>query len=100
MRYDDLSFTTVDEDGLEHINDITNVIPNENNMDEPYVTFTDYSLDEHDEFIQQYGRLVQQNESYYLETKLTNQEIQYIRNQLQDEIIRYVNDTVEESLHE
>ena len=100
MKYNDLSFNVVSENGIEMINDITNVIPNNKNSDEPYVIFTDYTLDSDDEFIKKYGKLVQDGDEYYLETNLSAEEIDYINNNLNEEIVKYVNDTIEESLNE
>ena len=63
MKYEDLSFTTVDENGIEMINDVTTIIPNKNNSSEPYVIFTDYTLDLNDEFVKKYGRLIYSDDS-------------------------------------
>ena len=100
MKYEDLSFTTKNEAGEELINDIIGVIPNKNNSEEPYVIFTNYELDATGEFINQYGRLVKENDSFGLETNLKKSEIDYIEESMKDEIVKYVNDTIEENLHE
>lgn len=100
MNYEDLSFTTIDEDGEERINDITKVVPNMKNSDEPYVVYTNYSLDDHDEFINQYGRVIEENGQFMLETNLTKEEIAYIEEMLQDEVVQYVNDALEEALND
>ena len=100
MKYDDLSFTLKNEEGEELINDILKVVPNEKNSEEPYVVFTDYSLDEKDEFVNKYGRLVKKKDNYYLETKITQEEIEYIKKKAEDEIVKYVNNAIEENLHE
>lgn len=100
MKYEDLSFTAIDENGEELINDITKVIPNDKNSDEPYVIFTDYSLDSNDNFIEKYGKLVQQGDSFCIETNLSDREIGYIKTVSKDEIVQYVNDVIEENLHE
>ena len=99
MKYEDLSFTMVNEDGEELINDILSIVPNERNTDEPYVVFTDYTLDAEDEFIKKYGRLGKKNNEYYIETNLSKEEIDYIKKGLEDEIVKYVNDVIEENLH-
>ena len=49
MKYEDLSFTLKDDNGEDITCDILSVVPNEANLDEPYVVFTDYMLDEDDE---------------------------------------------------
>ena len=100
MKYEDLSFTTVDENGIEMINDVTTIIPNKNNSSEPYVIFTDYTLDLNDEFVKKYGRLIYSDDSFFIETNLSDMEINYIKNMSEDEIVKYVNNAVEESLNE
>ena len=100
MRYEDLSFTTVDENGIEMINDVTTIVPNQNNSDEPYVIFTDYTLDLNDEFVKKYGRLIYNNDNFFIETNLSDMEIEYIKKMSEDEIVKYVNNVVEENLNE
>ncbi|MBR3139699.1 MAG: hypothetical protein IKF11_02375 [Methanobrevibacter sp.] len=100
MKYDDLSFTTIDENGIEMINDVTTIVPNQNNSDEPYVIFTDYTLDLNDEFVNKYGKLIQSDGHFYIETNLSDMEIAYIKDMSKDEIVSYVNSVVEESLNE
>ena len=100
MKYEDLSFITKDENGEELINDITAVVPNINNSEEPYVVYTDYTLDSNGEFIKKYGRLMKEKENYYIETNLNFDEIDYINKTLNDEIVKYVNDTIEENLYD
>ena len=99
-HYEDLSFTTTGENGETVINDITSVIPNKNNKEEPYVVYTDYSLDAHDEFVTHYGRLVGEEDNFSIETKLSADEISYIEEMLQDEVVQYVNNTIGETLND
>ena len=100
MKYSDLSFVTKNKDGEEMIHDITAIIPNENNSEEPYVQFTDYTLDENDEFVKQYGKLIHSEDGFALETNLSVFEKDYIDKSLKDEVIQYVNDVIGDSLHE
>ena len=100
MKYEDLSFQTIDENGIEMINDIISVIPNEKNSEEPYVVFTDYTLDENDEFIKNYGKLIKEKDNYYLKTDLEQRELYYIEKQSKEEIIQYVNSAIEEATNE
>jgi len=58
MKYEDLSFNAINKDGIEVICDILCVVSNEKNSEEPYVIYTDYTMDEHDEFIKQYGKII------------------------------------------
>ena len=51
MKYEDLSFEMKNKEGLDVTCDITAVIPNPDNSEEPYVKYTDYMLDEDDNFI-------------------------------------------------
>lgn len=98
MKYEDLSFTIKYDNGEELINDITGVVPNPENDEEPYVTFTDYTMDENDEFNTYYGKLVKENDEYSLHTSLTKDEIRFIKANLEEEITKYVNDTIQDNL--
>lgn len=98
MKYDDFSFKIKDENGNEFINDIICIVPNVQNNEEPYVIFTDYTLDSNDEFVEKYGRLEKNNEEFYLNTKLNVFEIDYIEKKRKDEIVEYVNDVFMENL--
>ena len=98
MKYEDLSFTVKDEDGNDVICDIVSVVPNENNSDEPYVVFTDYMLDEDDEFVLQYGRVVKENGEYILHSVEDPKEIDLIKDSLKDDIVKTVNKQVEDAL--
>lgn len=100
LHYEDLSFTTVDENGEETFNDITCVLPNPTNKDEPYVIFTDYTFDENEEFVSRYGRLIQEDGNYSIETNLDKEEIDYIHEHKNDEIVQYVNDKIGENSDE
>ena len=82
------------------INDIISVIPNEKNSEEPYVVFTDYTLDENDEFIKKYGKLIKEKDNYYLKADLEQSELYYIEKQSKEEIIQYVNSAIEEATNE
>lgn len=98
MKYEDLSFTIKYDNKEELINDITAVVPNKESAEEPYVTFTDYTMDENDEFNTYYGKLVKNNDEYSLNTSLTQEEIRYIKASLEEEITKYVNDTIQDNL--
>lgn len=100
MNYSDLSFVMKNKNGEEMIHDIVSVIPNKNNSEEPYVQFTDYSLDENDEFVKQNGKLVHTKDGFAIDTNLSVFEIDYIEKSLQDEIIQHVNQAIGDSLHE
>lgn len=60
MSYVDLSFETVNDDGLEVKCDILSVVSDENKT---YIVFTDYKLDDFDDFILQYEEIVE-NEGF------------------------------------
>ena len=100
MKYEDLSFTIKYDNGEELINDVTSVIPNTKNPEEPYVTFTDYTLAENGEFNTYYGKLIQTADGYHLNTSLTKEEIKYIKINKEEEITKYVNDTIQDNLSE
>lgn len=99
MKYDDLSFTIKNKDGLEVICDILSVVPNED-TNEPYVVFTDYMLDENNEFVLQYGKLVKINDDYVLKVIDDESVVASIKEKLQDEVVDYVNKQVQENLHD
>ncbi len=99
MKYEDLSFTIKNKEGLDVICDIVSVVPNDDG-DEPYVVFTDYLMDENDEFIMQYGKLVKVDDDYVLKVVDDEKVIELIKEKLQDEIVDYVNKSVQENLHD
>ena len=98
MKYEDLSFTIVNKDGIEVICDITTVIPNKDNSDEPYVIFTDYTLDDKDEFVEQYGKIINVEGDYILKVIEDPKVIEMIKKESQDEVVKYVNEQVQENL--
>lgn len=98
MKYEDLSFTIKDDNGEDITCDILSVVPNEANLDEPYVVFTDYMLDEDDEFVLEYGKLVKEGEDFNLVRVSDPKEIDIIKDGLKDDITAYVNKAVQENL--
>ena len=100
MKYEDLSFKITNKDGIETICDITSVVPNEENKEEPYVVFTDYMLDENDEFVMQYGKIIEIDGDYVLKKVEDESVISKIKEALKDDVVAYVNSQVQESLDE
>ena len=100
INYKDLSFTVKNEDGEEIICDVLSVVPNEENKNEPYVVFTDYLLDDNDEFILQFGRIIEDNGEYKLLGIEDKEIIKEIRNQLGDSVVSYVNKQFQDSLND
>ena len=98
MNKKDLSFITKDKNGVEVINDILMVIPNEKIKNEPYVIYTNYELDENDEFINYYAILKKENDSYYLDTNISDEEKDYILKMKKDEIVSSVNQIIGENI--
>ena len=98
MKYEDLSFTLKDDNGEDITCDILSVVPNEANLDEPYVVFTDYMLDEDDEFVLEYGKIVKDGEDFNLVRVSDPKEIDIIKDGLKDDITAYVNKAVQENL--
>lgn len=100
MKYSDLCFEMINDRGLLVNCDITKVIPNPENSEEPFVTYTDYMLDENDEFITMYGKVVFDGKEYKL-VKITDQEIiNKIVELSKDEVVTYVNKEIQEGLTE
>lgn len=100
MKYEDLSFTIKNNQGIDVVCDIISVIPNKDNNEEPYVVFTDYMLDENDEFILQYGKVIEVEGDFVLKTVNDPSIVEYIKSELSDEIVNYVNTQVQESMYE
>ena len=100
MKYEDLSFTIKNDDGEDVICDIISVVPNEDNQDEPYVVFTDYMLDSNDEFVMQYGKVIEIDGEFVLKTINDENVVNKIKDALSDDIVSYVNDQVQENIHE
>lgn len=97
MNKEDLTFE-IEKDGLVYKCDVTMVIPNSNNEDEPYVVFTTYEMDDKGEFLEYYGKLIGNEEEYSITTDITNEEKRYIDELRGDEIVSYVNTTIEENI--
>ena len=97
MKKDDMSFE-IEENGQTYKCDILGIIPNSEKSEEPYVIFTDYTLNDKDEIRRRYGRLVQHDDTFYIELKLTNEEMDYIEKNKDQEIIQYVNETIMDAL--
>ncbi len=97
MNKEDLTFE-IEKDGLNYKCDVTMVIPNDKNDDEPYVIFTTYEMDDKGEFLEYYGKLISNGEEYSVTTDLTKEEKKYIDELREDEIVSYVNTTIEENI--
>ena len=100
MKYDDLSFTVKNAQGKEVVCDILSVVPNDKNENEPYVVFTDYMLDENDEFVMQYGKVIEVDGEFVLKSVNNNSVIEKIKEALTDDVVSYVNEQIQENLHE
>ena len=98
MKYEDLSFDIINKDGIEVTCDITSVIPNPDNSEEPYVTYTDYMLDENDNFVTYYGQLIEENNEPLLKKIEDEETINKIIELSKDEIVSYVNTQIQENL--
>lgn len=100
MKYEDLSFTIKNKDGLDVICDITSVVPNEENEKEPYVVFTDYMMDDDNKFVYQYGKVVNVDGDYILKVIDDEAVVDKIKDQLKDEIVDYVNTQIQENIND
>lgn len=99
MKYKNLSFDVLDDKGNKIKCDIISVVPNEENDKESYVVFTDYMLDENDEFVMQYGKVIEENGEYTLEKIDDPKIIDLIKDSLKDEIVKFVNTQVVDALN-
>ena len=100
MKYEDLSFTITNDNGMEVICDIVSVVPNDENKEEPYVVFTDYMLDNNNEFVMQYGKVIEVDGEYVLKRIEDEQVVNKIKEALKDEVVDYVNRQVQENMDE
>ncbi len=98
MKYEDLSFTTTNKDGIEMICDILAVVPNPDNQEEPYVIYTDYTLDDKDEFVNSYGKIVEDNGEFALRPITDENTINIIKKEAQDETVKYVNKEIQDNI--
>lgn len=98
MKYEDMSFKIMNEDNQEITYDIISVIPNENDPDSPYVQFTDYMLEEDDDFIMQYGQIIKNGEEYSLKVITDKTTIDRIKFDLQEEVTSSVNRQVQSNM--
>ena len=98
MKLEDLSFTTVNKDGIEMICDILTVVPNPENKEEPYVIYTDYTLDDNDEFVNSYGKIVEDNGEFVLRTITDEKTINIIMREAEDEVVKYVNKEIQDNI--
>lgn len=98
MKYDDLSFNLINDDGLDVICDVTSVIPNPDDSDDIYVTFTDYTMDENGDFVTYYAHVIETDYETQI-TKITDPEmIGKIVEWSNDEIVKSVNEQVQDNL--
>ena len=100
IKNKDLSFDIKTQDGEEVTCDILSVVPNEENKNEPYIVFTDYLLDENDEFILHFGKIMERDGEYQLLGIEDIETIQKIKEQLSDEIVSRVNKQFQDFLDE
>ena len=100
MKYEDLSFSIINDQGIEVECDILSIVPNLENNDEPFVVFTDYMLDDNDQFVLQYGKVIEENGEYILKVIDDDKVINVIKESLTDEVVSYVNSQIQESLYE
>lgn len=100
MKYEDLSFTVKNKNGEDVICDVVSVVPNEANAEEPYVVFTDYMLDENDEFVMQYGKVIEVDGDFVLKTVSDPSIIEKIKDSLSDDIVSYVNEQIQGNIDE
>ena len=100
IKNKDLSFDIKTQDGEEMTCDILSVVPNEENKNEPYIVFTDYLLDENDEFILHFGKIMERDGEYQLLGIEDIETIQKIKEQLSDEIVSRVNKQFQDFLDE
>ena len=98
MKYEDLSFTAKNKDGIEVICDILTIVPNPEHSEQPYVIYTDYTMDENNEFIENYGKIINVEGDYVLKTITDPNLIELIKREASDEIVQYVNKQVQENL--
>lgn len=95
MKYEDLSFEMVNDDGLEVTCDILSVVPD---GEKTYIVFTDYKLDNENNFILQYGQIVKNGEVDGFVEITDEKVIKRIKKLLGEFSIGYVNRQVQQNL--
>lgn len=99
MNKEDFRFE-VEKDGILFKCDILEIIPNNSNKEEPYIIYTTYELDENGDFLEYFGKLIEENGDFSVFTELTKDEIKYIEETRKDEMVKYVNNTLGDVLNE
>lgn len=95
---EDLSFNIVNEDNEEITCDVLLVIPNDDNINEPYIVFTDYLLDEDNEYVFQYGKIVIENDEYTIKRIEDNNLVEQIKDKITEEMYEKANEQVQANL--
>lgn len=98
MKYDDLNFTI--SSGATNLKyDVIAVVPNDDCLKEPYIVFTDYILDDNDDFILYYGKLINYNGATIIKKITNSKEKSYIKERMKnDEDVIKVNRSVRDSM--
>lgn len=98
MKYENMSFKAEDEDGNLITYDILSVVPNEEDEESPYVIFTDYMLEDDDDFIMQYGKIIKQGDDFAVQPIFDKLLIDRIKVESQDVVTNYVNNQVQSNI--
>ncbi|NLA33128.1 MAG: DUF1292 domain-containing protein [Mollicutes bacterium] len=93
MINENISFTITNSNNEEVVCDIISIIPSPNNDNESYILFTDYSLDEEDNYYMQYAKIIK-NEDYYITDIETTEELEYVKDVFSQDLINFVSKIV------
>ena len=98
MGYDDLKFTVLDERGKEVECNVISLFPK--NEKEGYVVVVDGETDEEGTILLKYGLLVREDDGYSLETGISENELELIKNHVEEDFIKFGHDVVNNQIEE
>lgn len=98
MNIDDFSFE-IEDNGKKYKCDVLEVVPNDKSKDEPFVVYTNYDLNENDEFVELYGKLIEEDGKYNI-ISVSDEEEKYIDETRKNEVVKYVNNAIKEAIDE
>ena len=95
LLYDDLTFTVKNMMGEDVRCNILSLIPKDEN--ESYVVFTDQQVDENDNIILQYGKLLKIGDEYTLKGGLMDEEVEKIMEGFHADLMKFSRSIIENS---
>lgn len=94
MKYDDLKFTIINNNGEKVQCDILSLFPK--NDFESYVVFIDDERDENNNIVLKYGRLIKEDNEYELKSGIDDDELNYIKDKFHDDLVDLANSIIKD----